>query len=423
MFLAGYVFVLLALLSVALCPIPAQAQDQAFKTAFGLYRKGSVEEARQLLLGTVERHPSALDLSLLGSIEFERTSFGDAERYLKQALALEPGLIGTRFTLGRVLDAEGKTGEARAAFEQVVAADPKRLNPNYPEALLALARLDVADRQLDLAAKHLTEAQKSAPQDVRPLLALARVRNLQGNSEGALALALRAKSIAPQDASVLYTVGVLCLQMDLNKDATGNLERAAELNPNESTLYALASAHIANRDFPEAIKIYQQLHQAAPNNAQFSYALGASYFLEGDSDSAQAAFEESMAAQPGQVESVYYLGLLADRRGDKEKSVELFKTVIERQPDHARAHIALGLEYRSLGRLTDAKAELETATRLDPSSQKAHYQLGLVLAALKEEAGAKGELATANRLRASSDDKVSWELATPAKAGDAKEIK
>ena len=124
---------------------------------------------------------------------------------------------------------------------------------------------------------------------------------------------------------------------------------------------------------------------------------------------------------PDQFAAVYYLALIADRRGEKEQSLELLQTVVARQPNHTRAHLELGLEYRSLGKLADAKKELETAVRLDPGSQKAHYQLGLVLTALKEEAAAKEELQTANRLRASSDDKVSWQLATPAKTPNAKE--
>jgi hypothetical protein len=49
---------------------------------------------------------------------------------------------------------------------------------------------------------------------------------------------------------------------------------------------------------------------------------------------------------------------------------------------------------------------------LDPDSQKAHYQLGLLLNALHQPDEAKAQLEIANRLRASSDDRVSWVLAS-----------
>jgi tetratricopeptide (TPR) repeat protein len=226
------------------------------------------------------------------------------------------------------------------------------------------------------------------------LLALARVRNLRGNSESALAVALEAKRIAPSDPKILYAVGVLCLQMDLIKDATSNLERAAALDRNPATLYALASARVANRDLDSAVKIYADLLKSDPDNAQVNYALGATYFLESQNEAAKPYFERSLALQPDQVESFYYLGLVADQSGDKEKSIQILRTVTDRSPDHVRAHIALGMEYRSVGRLRESRIELEAAVRLSPDSQKAHYQLGLVLNALKEQDNAKPEIAS-----------------------------
>jgi tetratricopeptide (TPR) repeat protein len=295
----------------------------------------------------------------------------------------------------------------------VIAADPR-----HGEALLALGRLETAERHWTEAESHLTRAVAlQSAGDVRPLLALARVRNLKGNTEGALALSLQATRTAPNDAGARYAVGVLCLQMDLLKDATENLEKAVALERTPANQYALASARIAQRNFPAAIEIYRTLLQSNPADAQLNYALGTAYFLANEDTQAQGAFEASLAAKPDQVESPYYLALLADRRGNREQSIELLRGVIQRQPDHARAHMALGLAYRADGDLNGAATELETATRLQPDNQKAHYQLGLALAALKKQAEAKQELALASRLRQSSDDKVSWELAPAAEAG------
>lgn len=319
--------------------VPAWSQDQAFTKAFALYQAGSISEARDLLSGAVKNHGSALDYSLLGSIEFQQQHLPEAGKYLERALALDPGLPGTRLTL-------------------------------------------------------------------------ARVRNLQGNTEGALALLLEAKKRHPEDPSVLYAVGALCLQMDLIKDANANLAQAVQLQPeNIQARYALASARIADHELPSAIQIYEDLLKADPANPQFSYALGTTYFLANQNDRAKTWLEKSVEWAPEQVESYYYLGLIAQQEGDGAKSIELLKTVVSRQPDHWRAHVALGMAYRSDGRLPDAKSELEKAVAADPNSQKAHYQLGLVLTSLKETERAKAELDTASRLRAASDDKVKWELA------------
>jgi len=366
---ANYWITAIVLLGVA--PGQMRAQDQVFKNAFALYTSGSVEEARHMLLASERQNPSALDLSLLGTIEFQEGHLADSRTHLLSAIGREPGLAGARSTLATVFEAEGKLDRAEAQLEWL---------------------------------------RTKSPRDTHVLLALARVRNLRGNSEAALAVALEAKRIAPADAKILYAVGVLCLQMDLIKDGATNLERAAALERNPATLYALASARVANRDLEGAVKIYQELLKSEPDNAQVNYALGATYFLESQNEAAKPYFERSVAIQPDQVESFYYLGLIADQGGDKEKSIETLRTVIARSPDHVRAHIALGMEYRSLGRLNESRIEFEEAVRLSPDSQKAHYQLGLVLNALKELGDAKKQLDMATRLRISSDDKVSWQL-------------
>ncbi|MBV9937953.1 MAG: hypothetical protein JO150_05570, partial [Acidobacteriaceae bacterium] len=59
----------------------AKAQDQTFKDAFALYQAGSISQARELLLTALEKTPSALDYSLLGSIEFEQKQFDSAEQH------------------------------------------------------------------------------------------------------------------------------------------------------------------------------------------------------------------------------------------------------------------------------------------------------------------------------------------------------
>ena len=356
----------------------AAAQDQTFKDAFALYQAGSVEDARKLLLGAAR--PSALDLTLLGSIEYQEQHFNEAEKYLRRALVLNPALPGAHATLAHVLEAQ--------------------------------ANLALHDSHDLLRARTLADQAGSfAPDETGILILRARTRNLQGDTEAALALLLNAEKKTPDNPVLLYATGVLCLQMDLFKDAASYLERAAQLNPkNAATLYALASARISTRDCPAAIKIYEDLRHSGHDNAQVSYALGATYFLAGDIASAKTALTRSIDWEPGQVESYYYLALIAEEEGDPARSVELLRTVLARQPAHLRGHVALGMAYKTAGRLADAEEEMRTAVRLDPNSQKAHYQLGLILTALKRNEQAKSELQTAAKLRGGKDDKVSWEL-------------
>jgi tetratricopeptide (TPR) repeat protein len=301
---------------------------------------------------------------------------------------------------------QGALEKARAVLLQAVERTPSALDYSL------LGGIEFQEGRLAEAEKYLNRALLLDPGLPGTRLTLAQVRNLRGNTEGALALLLEAKKRKPDDPETLYAAGVLCLQMDLVKDANANLARAVELQPaNARSRYALASARIADHDLPAAIAIYEDLLKADPANPQLNYALGATYFLSANRDRARLYLEKSVELEPQQVESYYYLGLLAGQEGDQAKSIELLQTVVSRQPDHARGHVALGMAYRSAGKLAEARTELERAVQLDARSQKAHYQLGLVLTALKQPDQAKAELETAGRLRAASTDTVNWELA------------
>ena len=260
----------------SLCPLQARSPDAVFDRAFALYQAGSVPEAQALLTAALNAHPSALDFSLLGTIEVQEGNLTSAEEHIRKALAIEPGLRGARFTLATVLEAQGKSAEAEAAFEMVIAVDKR---------------------------------------NVQALLAMARLKNKERNTEAALAFSLKAKAITPRDSAVLYVVGTLCLQMDLIKDATDNLEQAASIDPNPAIMYALGSARVANRDLASAKKIYADLLKSEPNNPQVNYALGATYFLSSETELAKPYFERCIQLQPDQVESFYYLGEIANQEG------------------------------------------------------------------------------------------------------------
>ncbi len=360
--------------AAALCLLfssPSKPQTPIFGKAFALYQAGSLVEAKTLLAAEIKRSPAPLELSLLGAIELQLRELDNAEAHIRNALLLEPGLKGARFTLATILEQEGKAEEAEDVLQKILTSENRNT-----QALLTLSRLS----------------------------------NDRGKTETALAFALKAKASAPDDAAVLYSVGALCLQMDLIEDGTRNLEQSAKLEPNPTTLYALASARVANRDFAAAIQIYRNLLKAEPTNPQVNYALGATYFISGENDLAKVCFERSVSSLPDQVESLYYLGIIASRQDDNVHSIQLLKAAIERQPTHARAHLALGETYRSQGNLEESRRELETAVQLSPESQRAHYQLGLLLASTKQETRAKEELEKAKQLRAVSYDKVSWRL-------------
>ena len=387
-----------------------EAQPTLIDRATKLYVSGDLRGAKLAAQQIAEREPAnPLAFAILGTIAVREEDFQTAEKHLLRAISLEPNLIGTRLTLGQVYFWQGNNELAARTYRKALELDSTNI-----KAYSALATVEQARGRLSEAERVLEKLRGLDPNNSDSLLKSARIANLQGASEKALALLLEAKKTNPQDFRVLYAFGVMCLQMDLIEDGTRALEQAVEILPGDySASYALATARVARKDYATAMEIYERLRRNHPENAQLHYALGVVSFYSGKLDEAERQFVRSMDILPAQVESLYYLAQIAQQRANPDKAIDLLSRVLESQPTHSRARLALGLIYRKLRKLQPARQELEEAVRLDPSLHTAQYQLGLLLAQLGERQEAKRHLGIASTLREQQEGNVSWKLLLP----------
>ncbi len=118
---------------------------------------------------------------------------------------------------GEILFSGGKTAEARHAYEAAKAADP-----SFTEAALALARIDLREKNTDGARQELTGVLNSEPRNIAALLMLASVDAQTGNRDRAIAAYRAVLDIDEKNVSAL-------------NDLAWNL---AIGNPNEALKYA-----------------------------------------------------------------------------------------------------------------------------------------------------------------------------------------
>ena len=89
-------------------------------------------------------------------------NYADAEKVLRQAVAINPKHPEARYHLGFVLARQGKLAEARAELEKAVALDP-----NSSEARFQLASVLRSMGQPDQAREELKVVQAKKAEDVR----------------------------------------------------------------------------------------------------------------------------------------------------------------------------------------------------------------------------------------------------------------
>jgi tetratricopeptide (TPR) repeat protein len=309
---------------------------------------------------------------------------------------------------GNTLALFGLTAEAQKVFAAVEAKTAA--NPS-PSSTVQLAQSYLSAGILDRAEQNFQRALALNAACAPCEQGLAEIAERQGDTEKALAHLIEAKRQAPEDPEILFQFGKICLQRNLPDDAMPALAKAVQLKPDQdSYVYVLASANVAQGHLPQATSLFGQLLQKHPQDAVLQYALGAVDFLQGNYDQAESSLKQSLKTQPDQVAASYYLALTYDAIGQDAQSVTVFRELLRRHPDHAPSYVKLGSILLAQHQYDQAEPLLERAVVLDPKSVQAHYQLGLVLRRLGKTAESDSHLAESRKLEAERSSQTDLKL-------------
>lgn len=132
---------------LVLVPLSASAgpYEDAFARAVSLEEQGEYEAAAAELAALVETYPQDYPLQLqIAWLQFQAGRYDQAERAYRRALDLSGGALDPTLGLGWTLLRLGRTDEARAYFDQVLARDPD--NASAAEGLHAIETPAVPSR-------------------------------------------------------------------------------------------------------------------------------------------------------------------------------------------------------------------------------------------------------------------------------------
>lgn len=179
---------------------------------------------------------------------------------------------------------------------------------------------------------------------------------------------------------------------------------ARPLGPLE-TRADLADLHLHSQDYvPAAIKEFEEVLQADPNQADAQRGLGYAYLRNHELDKAAPHFQA--AAKLGSRDArVYYYSavLMQESNHDAMTSPELARDVrraIELDPQYADAYALLGESLISAGKYQDGEQNLRHAMQLAPRNEMFRLNFGLAL--MNEQKVADAE-ALLNSVANSSD--------------------
>ncbi len=127
-----------------------------------------------------------------------------------------------------------------------------------------------------------------------------------------------------------------------------------------------------------AVVAFERAAQANPN-ASTLYRLGTLLAKSGEPGRARAAYERALALQPDLAEALNDLGALQAQAGDIDGAVARFRAALAATPDYPDALNNLGYALLVMGRGGEARPLYERAIALQPDFPEALNNMGLLL--------------------------------------------
>ena len=147
--------------------------------------------------------------------------------------------------------------------------------------------------------------------------------------------------------------------------------------PSEEICDAAGDYALGVENYPEAVRLHEEIVRQHPDNALAHYHLGFAYGMLNESDNELR--EYSIAERLGlHLWDLYLnLGLALMEDGNLDEAALTLRHSVALGPSHPESHFNLGLAYERKGRLRDAREEMVDAIALEPSPD-ARNELALI---------------------------------------------
>jgi tetratricopeptide (TPR) repeat protein len=277
----------------------------------------------------------------LGNLAQRKNQLDVAQGHYQKALQLNNGYLPARTALAETFLKKGLTADAREEIRKVLAAEPQ-----FPQARLVKAAIDIANKDFSQAERDLTELQRQQ-----------------------------------SDNAVVYRqFAALYLAQGRKADAEKSLLRAFELQPgSEDILRALVDLYVDIKQPERAIQTINSVPDAEKQASHYEL-LGTVYFRTGRLPDAEAAYKKALQKDPARGTSEIYLTAQYLESGRLDEALQQLDILLRKDPTNASAYATKALVYQTQGKMKEAKENYNQALKSDPEYDAAANNLAYILA-------------------------------------------
>jgi tetratricopeptide (TPR) repeat protein len=233
-----------------------------------------------------------------------------------------------------------------------------------------------AEGKLPLARATLESAFAANSKSAVVLVDLTRVAEATNDHKGALGYLAHARELQPDDASLVYEFGVICLKMDLYGEGRKAIAEAVKMAPGNPTYnYEMGIIASMGNDSSEALPYLNKFHSLRPQDAAGILALGIACFRAKDYDSALMWLKQAVLGKATAADAHFYLGRIARQEGHPDEATRELKQSLAMRSNSADVLAELGQVYLVNRDYSEAAPCFERAIQLDPDNYAANFGL------------------------------------------------
>jgi putative PEP-CTERM system TPR-repeat lipoprotein len=297
---------------------------------------------------------------------------------------------------GNIYMSLGKANEAKDSFSAAL-----KLAPDAPLALVGLAKIAYAQKDVDGAAKLVDQAVTKNPNSLEALHAKADLLRAQGKNEEALAAYDAAIKVRPDSIVSRTSKANLDIAMRRFDDARVQVDEAKKTAPNAPLVnYTEALLDFSQNKFGPAQDAIQQVLKVAPDHMPSVLLGGAIQYGLGNNQQAEQMVKRYLEANPGNDYATKLLAAVMLKNGDPKRALSVLNPALESGKQDPQLLSLAGESYMRAREFDKAEQMLSKASELSPQSPMIRTALGMSKLAQGENASGMAELEAASNIDA-----------------------
>ena len=366
---------------VAQALVKRQPQNPGLVSLLGsaMASKGDAAGARAAFEQAVKLDPKFTEPQLnLARLDIDERAFDSANKRLNALLVKDEKNIEVVMEIARLYNASGRPDEAQRWLQRADDGSGERLQPG-----LQLIDFHLARGRPDLAREPLKRLQNKAPEALAVLLAQARVQLANKEVNEAKATLTRAATLVSFDAPALTQIAELQVRAGNAPGAAHALDKALATQPTHLRARALRSnVYLLQGDPTKAEELARSVLASDPKAAIGHSLMGDIARFRNQLPAAAEAYKRAHAIEQTSESLLRVFSVLDINQ--HAAAVVLAEQWLRGKPDDVRVWRALADAQARAGDMKAARASYENVIKRSPQDADALNNLANVLIVLKD---------------------------------------